>query len=344
MDVLPAEMPQPMLAGFTAAETMVVPTIITSESSTSASGGGAASGGGSASSNQDNIALPPSTRSLVNPSHMPSALISTTVTADTIVTHCSSKSSPQITVVVPTATTSSASAGPVMTNITSESMIQIHSNTTSSDQSMSAPGGQRVALVTSQNNPNKISIVPSEQIFSNVVIGGGGGGCVTSNCVVAQQQVANTSASAAAAVHENPISDENSINQANRIQQQQQPPIISAGSSSKPVHNNQTKCKTSASCGTLKEECQSPNVKKRRKSANISASAKSAASLIHESDSTTSAAAGGISNSDQSLPEKEEYKIQLKKDTNGLGITIAGYVCEKGMYVHCTPWMLGLIY
>ena len=30
------------------------------------------------------------------------------------------------------------------------------------------------------------------------------------------------------------------------------------------------------------------------------------------------------------LPEKEEYKIELKKDGNGLGITIAGYVCEKG--------------
>ena len=30
------------------------------------------------------------------------------------------------------------------------------------------------------------------------------------------------------------------------------------------------------------------------------------------------------------LPEKEEYQIELRKDTNGLGITIAGYVCEKG--------------
>ena len=102
------------------------------------------------------------------------------------------------------------------------------------------------------------------------------------------------------------------------------------GSSKQQQQHNQTKCKTSASCGTLKEECQSPNVKKRRKSAN--SSAKSAASLIHESDSTSAAAAGIISNSDQSLPEKEEYKIQLKKDTNGLGITIAGYVCEKGIH------------
>ena len=32
----------------------------------------------------------------------------------------------------------------------------------------------------------------------------------------------------------------------------------------------------------------------------------------------------------ETLPEKEEYKIELKKDSNGLGITIAGYVCEKG--------------
>ena len=334
MDVLPAEMPQTMLAGFTAAETMVVPTIITSES-TSASGA-------AASSNQDNIALPPSTRSLVNPSP-PSAMIST-VTADTIVTHCSSKSSPQITVLMPNSANTSSSAPPgSSTNITtSESMIQIHSNTNTSSESantnntMSA-GGQRVALVTSQSNPNKISIVPAEQI-SNVVIGGGGG-CVTSNCVVAQQVTTSANAAATAAVHENPISDENSINQANRIQQQQ-PILISTGSTSntttnKPVHHNiQTKCKTSASCGTLKEECQSPNVKKRRKSANISSannSAKSASLILHESDSTISGSANSGGGGDQSLPEKEEYKIQLKKDTNGLGITIAGYVCEKGM-------------
>ena len=30
------------------------------------------------------------------------------------------------------------------------------------------------------------------------------------------------------------------------------------------------------------------------------------------------------------LPEKEEYQIELRKDNQGLGITIAGYVCEKG--------------
>jgi len=32
------------------------------------------------------------------------------------------------------------------------------------------------------------------------------------------------------------------------------------------------------------------------------------------------------------LPETDSFSVQLKKDTHGLGITIAGYVCEKGMY------------
>ena len=32
------------------------------------------------------------------------------------------------------------------------------------------------------------------------------------------------------------------------------------------------------------------------------------------------------------LPEKEEYKIDLLKGNGGLGITVAGYVCEKGRY------------
>lgn len=31
-----------------------------------------------------------------------------------------------------------------------------------------------------------------------------------------------------------------------------------------------------------------------------------------------------------SLPEMERFIVELKKDTCGLGITIAGYVCEKG--------------
>ena len=30
------------------------------------------------------------------------------------------------------------------------------------------------------------------------------------------------------------------------------------------------------------------------------------------------------------LPEVENFEVQLKKDTQGLGITIAGYVCERG--------------
>lgn len=31
-----------------------------------------------------------------------------------------------------------------------------------------------------------------------------------------------------------------------------------------------------------------------------------------------------------SLPETERFNVELKKDICGLGITIAGYVCEKG--------------
>lgn len=30
------------------------------------------------------------------------------------------------------------------------------------------------------------------------------------------------------------------------------------------------------------------------------------------------------------LPETETYTVELKKDDLGLGITVAGYVCEKG--------------
>lgn len=30
------------------------------------------------------------------------------------------------------------------------------------------------------------------------------------------------------------------------------------------------------------------------------------------------------------LPEVENFDVQLKKDSQGLGITIAGYVCERG--------------
>lgn len=32
------------------------------------------------------------------------------------------------------------------------------------------------------------------------------------------------------------------------------------------------------------------------------------------------------------LPEMETFEIELEKDQQGLGITIAGYVCEKGKY------------
>jgi len=30
------------------------------------------------------------------------------------------------------------------------------------------------------------------------------------------------------------------------------------------------------------------------------------------------------------IPEKESYEISLTKDGKGLGITVAGYICEKG--------------
>ena len=33
------------------------------------------------------------------------------------------------------------------------------------------------------------------------------------------------------------------------------------------------------------------------------------------------------------LPEVENFDVQLKKDSQGLGITIAGYVCERGMKI-----------
>lgn len=34
-----------------------------------------------------------------------------------------------------------------------------------------------------------------------------------------------------------------------------------------------------------------------------------------------------------SLPECELVEVELKKDSHGLGITIAGYVCEKGGFI-----------
>lgn len=33
---------------------------------------------------------------------------------------------------------------------------------------------------------------------------------------------------------------------------------------------------------------------------------------------------------ESNLPETETYVVELKKDDLGLGITVAGYVCEKG--------------
>ncbi len=37
------------------------------------------------------------------------------------------------------------------------------------------------------------------------------------------------------------------------------------------------------------------------------------------------------------LPEVENFEVQLKKDAQGLGITIAGYVCERGNYYLVGP-------
>lgn len=33
---------------------------------------------------------------------------------------------------------------------------------------------------------------------------------------------------------------------------------------------------------------------------------------------------------ESNLPETETYEVNLIKDNSGLGITVAGYVCEKG--------------
>lgn len=37
-----------------------------------------------------------------------------------------------------------------------------------------------------------------------------------------------------------------------------------------------------------------------------------------------------VSDVDLHLPEMETFEVELVKDQQGLGITIAGYVCEKG--------------
>ena len=64
-------------------------------------------------------------------------------------------------------------------------------------------------------------------------------------------------------------------------------------------------------CSQMQQQQNPPNI---NKSANIS------------NNSLTS-------DSPNELPEKEEYQIELRKDNNGLGITIAGYVCEKGEHL-----------
>lgn len=40
------------------------------------------------------------------------------------------------------------------------------------------------------------------------------------------------------------------------------------------------------------------------------------------------------------LPEVENFEVQLKKDSQGLGITIAGYVCERGLIIETVLWLL----
>jgi hypothetical protein len=43
------------------------------------------------------------------------------------------------------------------------------------------------------------------------------------------------------------------------------------------------------------------------------------------------------------LPETETYSVELKKDDLGLGITVAGYVCERGGYGTDAD-VMGLVY
>lgn len=41
-------------------------------------------------------------------------------------------------------------------------------------------------------------------------------------------------------------------------------------------------------------------------------------------------------------PETEIYSVELKKDELGLGITVAGYVCEKGAFLHVNKYLICL--
>ena len=43
------------------------------------------------------------------------------------------------------------------------------------------------------------------------------------------------------------------------------------------------------------------------------------------------------------LPEKEERQIELRKDGKGLGITVAGYICEKGESIHLLIFLLSYL-
>jgi len=49
----------------------------------------------------------------------------------------------------------------------------------------------------------------------------------------------------------------------------------------------------------------------------------------------TEAAENPFDNPPMCLPEKEEFELVLHKDDRGLGITVAGYVCEKGKVFFC---------
>ncbi len=56
----------------------------------------------------------------------------------------------------------------------------------------------------------------------------------------------------------------------------------------------------------------------------------------HVGSSTTDPSAAVDAETDPEidyLPEVENFDVQLKKDSQGLGITIAGYVCERGIYL-----------
>lgn len=47
------------------------------------------------------------------------------------------------------------------------------------------------------------------------------------------------------------------------------------------------------------------------------------------------------------LPETEKLTVELKTDVQGLGITIVGYVCEKGRFsqwYRYTVYTLGVLY